>query len=81
LTLICGSPHLDFHELEKAAQYEDGYTKDSAIITYLWEIVHSFNDQEKRKFLMFCTGSDRAPIKGLGNLIFIISRNGPDSEM
>eukprot|EP00960_Hanusia_phi_P014573 430137-Hanusia_phi.AAC.1 len=26
------------------------------------------------------TGSDRSPIKGLGSMTFVISRNGPDSE-
>lgn len=30
---------------------------------------------------MFISGSDRAPIKGLGDMMFIITRNGPDSEM
>jgi len=36
---------------------------------------------EKRQLLSFATGSDRAPIKGLGSLRFVISRMGPDSEM
>jgi len=78
--LICGSPNLDFAELEKVTIYEDGYTKDTPIIKYFWEVIHSFNDEQKRKFLFFCTGSDRAPIKGLGSMNFIIMRHGPDSE-
>jgi ubiquitin-protein ligase E3 A len=36
--------------------------------------------EEKKKLLMFCTGSDRVPIRGLSNLVFVISRNGPDSD-
>ena len=38
--LICGSPVLDFHELETAARYQDGFTEKSPIITQMWAIVH-----------------------------------------
>ncbi len=38
------------------------------------------HQDEKKRFLSFCTGSDRSPIKGLGSLKFVISRAGPDSE-
>ena len=34
----------------------------------------------QKRFLFFCTGSDRVPIKGLGNLNFVISRNGTDES-
>jgi ubiquitin-protein ligase E3 A len=37
-------------------------------------------EDKKKKFLFFCTGTDRAPIKGLGSMKFVISRAGPDSE-
>ncbi len=56
----------------------------------------SFTDEQKRKFLRFTTGSDRAPwvylhqtksdvcllfsIGGLARLKLIISRNGPDTD-
>ena len=42
-------------------------------------VAHIQVDLQKR-FLFFCTGSDRVPIKGLGNLNFVISRNGADQE-
>lgn len=81
MMLICGSPKLDFVELERNTVYDGGYTKDSQTIKWFWEIIHSLDDENKKKFLFFCTGSDRAPIKGLGSMEFIIARNGPDSEM
>ncbi len=37
-------------------------------VKWLWEIVGELDDEEKRRFLKFFTGSDRAPIGGLGNL-------------
>ena len=37
-------------------------------VKWLWEIVNELDDEEQRRFLKFFTGSDRAPIGGLGNL-------------
>ena len=72
--IICGTQDLDFTELKKAAKYE-GYDSESATIKYLWEILMELNEEEKKKFLFFVTGCDRAPIDGLGTLPFTISRN------
>ncbi|CAI5461354.1 unnamed protein product [Closterium sp. Yama58-4] len=78
--LICGSPVFDFDELERNARYEDGYTKESPVIKNFWKVVHGLGDAEKRSLLAFVTGCDRAPIKGLASLPFVISRAGPDSD-
>ena len=43
-------------------------------------MIHSLPLEMKKKFLFFSTGSDRCPIKGLGNLNFVISRNGTDED-
>ena len=64
--IICGNQILDFVELQKAATYQDGYEEDSETIKLFWEVVHGFNDEEKKKFLLFLTGCDRAPLDGLG---------------
>jgi ubiquitin-protein ligase E3 A len=62
----------------QAARYEDGYDAKSPVIKWFWEVVHEFSEEEKKKFLAFCTGSDRVPIKGLGALTLVISKNGTD---
>jgi ubiquitin-protein ligase E3 A len=36
--------------------------------------------EEKKAFLFFVTGSDRAPIKGLGDLGLLIQRQSPDTD-
>ncbi len=38
------------------------------------------NVDQKKKFLFFTTGSDRAPVGGLGNMRFCILKNGEDGE-
>jgi len=35
----------------------------------------------KKKFLFFCTGSDRAPVTGFASFRFIIARNGDDNSL
>ena len=75
--IICGTQFLDFNELKKACQYEE-YDQNSEIIKYFWEILLAFNEEEKKKFLSFVTGCDRAPIDGLGYLTITISKGGAD---
>lgn len=45
-----------------------------------WETLHSFGEEQKRLFLQFTTGTDRAPVGGLGKLKMIIAKNGPDTD-
>ncbi|XP_069492687.1 ubiquitin-protein ligase E3A isoform X2 [Ambystoma mexicanum] len=78
--LICGSRNLDFQALEETTEYDGGYTRDSNIIREFWDIVHSFAHEQKRLFLQFTTGTDRAPVGGLGKLKMIIAKNGPDTD-
>ena len=56
------------------AQYDDGYSREHPTIALLWEVIHEL---PQKKFLFFATGWT-VPIKGLGNLNFVISRNGAD---
>ena len=39
--LICGTHHLDFKDLEEAAKYVDGYTREHEVISWLWDIIHN----------------------------------------
>lgn len=57
--LVCGLPHYNFAELEKAARYEGGYNADHPTITTFWKIIHHFSLEQKKRFLLFTTGSDR----------------------
>ena len=77
--IICGTQTLDFNELKRVCKYEE-YTKDSETIKQFWEILLEFNEEEKKKFLSFVTGCDRAPIDGLGSLPITISNGGTDIE-
>jgi ubiquitin-protein ligase E3 A len=81
--LMVGTPHLDFKELQANTEYigEASWNKDHLTIVWFWEVLHSsLSFEEKQKFLLFVTGSHKAPIGGLKNIGLKIQRMGPDSE-
>jgi len=78
--LVCGGSVLDFEALEKSTIYDSGYTKEHPTIRNFWEVVHSLTLEQQKRLLFFTTGSDRAPIGGLQNLNFVITRHGSDSD-
>ena len=49
-------------------------------VSWFWEIVHSWALKQKKCLLSFVTSSDRVPLGGLGELMFVIQRNGPDTD-
>ena len=79
--LVCGLPHLDFAALEKAAAYEGGYSAEHPTIVRFWRILHSLTLEQKKKFLFFVTGCDRAPMGGLGKLRMLIQRSADETRL
>ncbi|XP_063057582.1 ubiquitin-protein ligase E3A [Engraulis encrasicolus] len=78
--LICGTRSLDFYALEQNAEYDGGFSKETQVVKDFWEVLHSFGEDQKKLFLQFTTGTNRAPVGGLGKLKMIIAKNGSDSE-
>ena len=76
--LVCGTPHYDFRALEANTKY-DGFAPTDVTVRNFWEVVHSFDVENKRALLSFSTGCDRAPVGGLGKLQFVLQRSGDDS--
>ena len=66
--------------LQVSASHQAYHPFAEQAVKWLWDIVSEFDDNERRHFLKFFTGSDRAPIGGLGNLRCIIQRDGTDSN-
>ena len=78
--LICGSPVLDFEELEANTSYE-GFEKDDITIKNFWTVLHELSLEEKKRFLFFATGTDRAPIGGLARIGLVISKHGEENRL
>ena len=54
--------------LEELCQYKEGYSKDDEVIKNFWEVFRELSDENKKKFLLFFTGSDRFPIAGMSSV-------------
>ncbi len=78
---VCGIPNLNFTEWKKAARYVDGYEGGTnQVVVWFWEVLQEMDEDQKKKFLTFTTGCNRAPINGLASLPLYIGREGPDSD-
>ena len=72
---ICGRTDLDFDELKNGARYQDGFVANSVTVQHFWKILkEEFGEEEKKKFLKFLTGNDRAPLRGLAEIKMTISK-------
>jgi ubiquitin-protein ligase E3 A len=72
--LVSGEEVFEWELLERNAHYWNGYKAHSRAIRFFWEIFMEMPDTEKAKFLLFTTGSDRAPVGGLGKVVITIQK-------
>ncbi|XP_039074362.1 E3 ISG15--protein ligase HERC5 isoform X2 [Hyaena hyaena] len=66
--VIIGSTDYDWETFEKNAHYEEGYDNSHPTIVMFWKALHKLTLEEKKKFLVFLTGTDRIQVKGLKNM-------------
>ena len=74
MALVVGNENYDWDVLEKLCQYKEGYTADHQTIVNFWQVFHELSEENKRKFLLFLTGSDRIPIAGMSSVKITIQR-------
>ena len=73
--LVSGETVMDWFYLKKNVEYQDGYDDQSESINYFWQIFDEMDEDEKKLFLKFVTGTDKAPLGGLGNVKLIIQKS------
>jgi hypothetical protein len=52
-------------ELRDACHLDHGYTSESPVIVWLYQLLSTFNREQQRLFLSFVTGSPNLPVGGL----------------
>ncbi|KAG5888420.1 hypothetical protein JTB14_016323 [Gonioctena quinquepunctata] len=68
-SVFCGSPKdyvlgWDVKTLMECCRPDHGYTADSKVIKFLFEVLSSYDKEEQRMFVQFLTGSPRLPVGG-----------------
>lgn len=65
MAVVVGNENYDWHALEEVAEYKNGYKSSDPTIRWFWEVIHEMSLADKKKFLLYLTGSDRIPMKGM----------------
>ncbi|KAI5702500.1 hypothetical protein M8J75_000776 [Diaphorina citri] len=68
MSVVIGNEDYDWEELERQAEYKNGYSVNDSTIRLFWSVFHELPEEEKKKFLLYLTGSDRVPIKGMSDI-------------
>ncbi|KAI5170701.1 ubiquitin-protein ligase E3 A [Nematocida sp. LUAm3] len=78
-TLIGGIELENLEDIEKYIVY-NGYKRDSFIVKSFWEIFKAYDKLMQKRFLLFVTGSDRAPSGGPNRMPIVFMKNGGDTD-
>ncbi|XP_067008518.1 probable E3 ubiquitin-protein ligase HERC4 isoform X2 [Anabrus simplex] len=81
MAVVVGNENYDWEELEQNAEYKNGYTADDPVIRYFWEVFHELSLEQKKKFLLYLTGSDRIPIQGMKAIKIFIQPTTDDKYL
>ena len=79
--LVSGEEVLDWGALQRCATYSDGYSSKSRAVKWFWDLFQRLSNGDKLKFLKFATGTDRAPVGGLGKLKLVIQRGADPDKL
>lgn len=78
-SLVEGVQEIDISELKRYARYV-GWDASHRAVRDFWSVVKRYDEGMKRKLLEFVTASDRVPVGGVKNMMFIVQRNGEEDD-
>ncbi|XP_047510214.1 probable E3 ubiquitin-protein ligase HERC4 isoform X5 [Pieris napi] len=78
MSVVIGNEEYDWEVFESNAEYKNGYCATDQQIRWFWEIFHELSLEDKKKFLLFLTGSDRVPIQGMKDIKIVIQAVADD---
>ncbi|KAI1826724.1 hypothetical protein F4861DRAFT_495990 [Xylaria intraflava] len=76
-SVVEGTQEIDIGELRRAARYT-GWDANHRTVRDFWSVVKKYDHRMRRKLLEFVTSSDRLPVGGVGNIQFVIQKNGEE---
>ncbi|XP_060525182.1 probable E3 ubiquitin-protein ligase HERC4 isoform X2 [Cylas formicarius] len=79
MDVVIGNENYDWHALEEAAEYKNGYKSSDPTIRNFWEVLHEMSLEDKKKFLIFLTGTYRIPIQGMKGIKIVVQPTGDDN--
>ncbi|KAM3967385.1 HECT and RLD domain containing E3 ubiquitin ligase 4 [Aphomia sociella] len=68
MSVVIGNEEYDWELFENNCEYKNGYSSNDQQVRWFWEVFHELSIEDKKKFLLFLTGSDRVPIQGMRDI-------------
>ena len=65
--LIGGIADIDVEDWKKHTDYR-GYTESDEVIKNFWQVIRSWDAEQKSRLLQFATGTSRIPVNGFKDL-------------
>ena len=85
--LIGGIADIDVEDWKKHTDYR-GYTESDEVIKNFWQVIRSWDAEQKSRLLQFATGTSRIPVNGFKDLQgsdgprrFTIEKSGADTAL
>ncbi|EKX49753.1 hypothetical protein GUITHDRAFT_67610, partial [Guillardia theta CCMP2712] len=66
--LLCGSTEIDIEDWKVNTLYKSGYSSESDIVGWFWELVRKMDNVERMRLLQFVTGTTAIPSRGFAHL-------------
>jgi len=69
--LICGLPNINVKDWMENTKYRGEFAGTGAkhqVVAWFWQVMESFSEEEKARFLQFATGTSRVPVQGFSAL-------------
>jgi len=79
MALVIGNENYNWDVFQDNCEYKEGYCKNHDTIKHFWGVFRELTEDDKRKFLLFLTGSDRIPVRGMESVKMTIQRTSDTS--
>jgi E3 ubiquitin-protein ligase HERC4 len=76
MALVIGNENYNWDEFKENCEYKEPYHKDHEVILMFWRSFKELTEEQKRKFLLFLTGCDRIPARGMDSVAITIQELG-----
>jgi len=74
MALVIGNENYNWPQFQQNCEYKEGYDKNHQTVQFFWQTFRELSEDDKRKFLLFLTGSDRIPVRGMESVKMTIQR-------
>lgn len=79
MELVVGNENYDWNEFRELMVYKGEYSSTHPAIQTFWKAFFALEEEERKKFLQFLSGSTRLPVAGLKELNAVIQPSAPES--